>query len=94
MDNRKRSLLLTVALLAGVPASSDAAAPPDSGVSELPMDLLTSLRAAVQGRLVKMEGNTPRIPGSDGVEQQLAQWFNFPNFTNVNSCYRAPWRNC
>jgi hypothetical protein len=55
--------------------------------------IVGALRASVQNRVASLRFSNPDPPATRELAQQLAQWFNFPNFLNQN-CFRGYWRNC
>jgi hypothetical protein len=92
MDGGKGSMLLVISLLVTTPSALEESA--GLTTDDLHMsstEVLASLRAAVAPHLGATEDDRSDLRRRWGVEHQLAQWYNFPNFAN---CFRPPWRNC
>jgi hypothetical protein len=86
-------LLLLAAMAVHGPAMSTQAVVPSSGErSAVADDVVELLRTSVQERLSSLQSSGQELQDNE-VRQQLAQWYNFPNFNNQN-CIRGNWKNC
>jgi hypothetical protein len=95
MSSNRISLLalLAAASVGCAGAGAHSAAFFDLSAGAAPADVIGSLRASVQERFNSAVGNLPEGVRIDDVRWQMAQFFNFPNFSNA-FCFRGNWRNC
>jgi hypothetical protein len=95
MGSERYPLLLLLAAIAihGPVVPAQASVPMPRTPFGVAGDVVGKLRVSVQDRLATMRLSIPGLQDNRDAKQQLAQWFNFPNFFN-QGCFRGYWRNC